>query len=93
MCCEMSIGRFDTHDITRHTTLALWISFTVTVILGAWSAVCPPKGIIDKSILEFGALLFGFATLAVVREAVKEGLGIKYTHGEDSIEISDINER
>ena len=29
----------------------------------------------------------GFATLAVAREAIKEGLGLKYTHGDTTLEI------
>lgn len=83
----MSIGHFDFRRVSLHTTVALWVFALVTIALGVYSAICPPQGVIDRSIFEFGALMFGFATLAVAREAVKEGLGLKYTHGNISIEI------
>lgn len=89
---EMSIGSFDTSKVSLHTTIALWVFAGVTVALGIYSAICPPEGIIDKSVLEFGCLMAGFATLAIGREAIKEGLGVKYTHGETSIEIDSNND-
>lgn len=84
----MSIGNFDTSNISKHTTIALWVFASVTVGLGVYSAVCPPAGVIDKSVFEFGALMCGFATLAVAREAIKEGLGVKYTHGNTEVQIN-----
>lgn len=87
----MSIGNFNTDNITRHTTIALWVFAFVTVGLAVYSALCPPEGIIDKSVLTFGALMAGFATLAVAREAIKEGLGVKYAHGDTSIEVKDMD--
>ena len=83
----MSIGNFDTENVSIHTTVALWVFAGVTVGLGIHSAICPPQGAIDKSVFEFGALMAGFATLAVAREAIKEGLGVKYTHGNTTVEI------
>lgn len=83
----MSIGNFNSDNVSLTTTIALWVFAAVTVGLGIYSAFCPPEGVIDKSILEFGALMAGFATLAVAREAIKEGLGVRYTHGSTSIEI------
>ena len=35
------------------------------------------------------AYLVGFATLIVIREAIREGLGVKLTHGNSSLEIKD----
>ena len=88
----MSIGNFDSKRISLHTTIALWVFAAVTVGLGIYSAICPPEGHIDKSVLEFGALMGGFATLAVAREAIKEGLGLKYTHGDTTLEIDKDND-
>ena len=88
----MSIGNFDTGNISTHTTIALWVFAGVTVGLGIYSAICPPQGVIDKSIFEFGALMAGFATLAVTREAIREGLGVKYKHGETEVEINKKND-
>lgn len=87
----MSFWEFK-NNIAKHTTVALWVSFTVTVGLGIYSAICPPEGVIDKSVLEFGALLGGFATLAIAREAIREGLGVKYTHGNVHIEVDTDND-
>lgn len=84
----MSIRQF-TSNISRNTTIALWFFALATIGLGIYSAVCPPEGAIDDSILKFGAIMCGFATLAVAREAIREGLGVKYSHGETTIEISD----
>lgn len=83
----MSIGKFDTSNITKHTTIALWVFALITLGLAIYSAICPPQGVIDKSVLEFGCIMAGFATLAVAREAIREGLGVKYTHGDTHIEI------
>ena len=87
----MSIGDFNTDNVSVHTTVALWVFAGVTVALGVYSAICPPQGIIDKSIFEFGALMGGFATLAVAREAIKEGMGrgvgVKYIHKDTQVEI------
>lgn len=82
----MSIKEFR-GNISRHTTIALWVSFGVTITLGVWGFICPPKGIIDASVLEFGALLFGFASIAIAREAIAEGLGAKLKHGQTEIQI------
>lgn len=84
----MSIGTFDTANITKNTTIALWVFAIVTVALAVWSAACPPQGIIDKSVLEFGALMSFFAVIAVAREAIKEGKGAKITHGQTEININ-----
>lgn len=85
----MSIGQFDSENITRHTTLALWITFGITAGLGVWGFVCPPKGVIDGSVIKFSMILFGIAALAVAREAIKEGLGVKLSHGDTVLEITD----
>ena len=85
----MTVGNFHTENVSRHTTIALWVFAIITMGLGIYSALCPPQGAIDKSVLEFGCLMAGFATLAVVREAIREGLGVKYTHGDTHIEIND----
>ena len=82
----MSLKQFH-NNISKHTTIALWCFAVITIVLGIYSAVCPPQGEIHKSVLEFGCLMAGFATLAVAREAIREGLGVKYTHGDTTIEV------
>lgn len=85
----MSIGKFDTENITKHTTIALWVAFLLTAGLGVWGFVCPPKGVIDGSVIKYSMIIFGVAALAVAREAIKEGLGVKLSHGDTVLEIKD----
>lgn len=87
----MKIGRFDTNNVTWQTTMMWWICFAMAAFLGIWGFICPPKGQIDKSILEFIAWLFGFLSLAVAREAIKEGFGIRMTHGNTALEVKDMD--
>lgn len=88
----MSIGVFNSNNISAHTTMALWLCFIITIALGIWGFVCPPKGIIDESILKYSTLLLGFVTAAITREAIKEGMGVKLRHGETELEIADNDE-
>lgn len=77
------------NNISKHTKITLWASFLVVVGLGIYSAVCPPQGEIHKSILEFSCILAGFPLMAIVCEAIHEGLNVKYTRGNTSIEVND----
>lgn len=69
----------------------LWICGICTIALFVASFIVPPTGVIDPSILKAAALLFAFATLAEAREAIREGLGVKLTHGHTTIEVHDID--
>ena len=55
------------------------------------SFIVPPMGVIDPSVLKFASWLFAFASLATLREAIREGIGAKLTHGNTTIEIKDTN--
>ena len=61
----------------------------MTILMFAVSFFIPPKGVIDGSIFKAAGFLFGFATLFEVREAIREGLGVRLTHGDTTIEIRD----
>ena len=80
-----------TRNVSRTTTLLLWIFALATIGLLVASFIVPPTGVIDSSVLKAGALIFGFATLAELREAVMEGLGVKLTHGNTTIEVHDLD--
>lgn len=84
----MSIGKFNTSNITKQTTILFWCSFALTVIMGFWGFIVPPKGVIDESILRYGTIIFGFSPIAVAREAIKEGIGVKMKHGSTEIEVN-----
>lgn len=73
------------------TTVLLWLFAVATITLLAASFIVPPTGIIDPSVLKAAALLFAFATLAEAREAIREGLGVKLTHGGTTVEIHDLD--
>ena len=91
MSIEQSVREF--RDITKRvstsTTIALWVCLGMTILMFAVSFFIPPKGVIDGSIFKAAGFLFGFATLFEVREAIREGLGVRLTHGDTTIEIRD----
>lgn len=80
-----------TRKVKTTTTIALWICLVASLGLLTASFVVPPTGIIDPSVLRAASLIFGFAALFVIREAVMEGLGVKLTHGETTIEVKDLD--
>ncbi len=88
---RLSKFRALTRKVKTSTTIALWVCLAASLGLLTASFVVPPTGIIDPSVLRAASLLFGFAALFVVREAVMEGLGIKLTHGETTVEIKDLD--
>lgn len=83
--------RAETRNITRATTILLWIFGMATICLFVASFCVPPMGEIHPSILRAAALLFAFATLSEAREAIREGLGVKLTHGQTTIEVHDLD--
>lgn len=88
---QQRIERFreETRNISKTTTILLWIFGLTTITLFAASFVVPPLGEIHPSALRAAAFLFAFATLAEAREAIREGLGVKLTHGQTTIEVKD----
>ena len=88
---EQSVREFRaiTRRVSLSTTIALWVCLSMTIAMFAVSFFIPPKGVIDASIFKAAGFLFGFATLFELREAIREGLGVKLTHGDTTIEIRD----
>lgn len=91
MTVEQSMREFRTitKRVSTSTTIALWVCLLTTIALFVTSAYWPPKGQIDPTMFKAAGYLFGFATLIVIREAIREGLGVKLTHGNSSLEIKD----
>ena len=77
MTRDATIARFReaTKNIKTGTTIALWTSFSLSAGLLIASFVVPPTGIIDGSVLKAASLIFGFAGLFFLREAVMEEFG------------------
>lgn len=90
---QQRIERFreETKNISKTTTILLWIFGLTTIALFVASFIVPPTGEISPSVLKAAALLFAFATLAEAREAIREGLGVKLTHGHTTIEVHDLD--
>ena len=91
MSIEQSVQEFRaiTKRVSTSTTIAFWICLGMTILMFAVSFFIPPKGVIDGSIFKAAGFLFGFATLFEAREAIREGLGVRLTHGDTTIEIRD----
>lgn len=80
-----------THRVSRSTTIALWVCLLTTIALFILSAIVPPTGVIDPSMFKAGGYLFAFAGLFVLREAIREGLGVKLTHGDTTLQVGDMD--
>lgn len=78
-----------TKNVKTSTTVALLTCIVATIGLFIASFLVPPLGVIDGSVLRACSVLFAFASLAVLREAIREGIGAKLTHGNTTIEIRD----
>lgn len=93
MTVHQSVREFRamTQRVSVSTTIALWVCLGMTIILFVVSFLLPPKGAIDPSIFKAAGFLFGFASLFELREAIREGLGVKLTHGDTTIEIKDVD--
>lgn len=93
MTVQQSVREFReiAKGVSKTTTIALWCCMGVSIALFVTSFILPPRGVIDPSVCKAGAYFFGFATLFVVREAIREGLGVKLTHGDTTIEVKDLD--
>ena len=80
-----------THRVSRSTTIALWVCLGTTIALFVTSFVIPPHGVIDPSVFKAAGFLTGFATLFEAREAIREGLGVKLTHGDTTLQVGDMD--
>ena len=88
---KMREFRVITKRVCTSTTIALWVCLLVTIGLFLTSAYWPPKGVIEPSMFKAAGYLSGFATLFVIREAIREGLGVKLTHGETTVQVGDMD--
>lgn len=75
-------------NVSRTTAVLLAVLTAVSVGLIVASFIVPPTGVIDPSVLKAAGEIFAFAALWVVREAIKEGLTVKASKGDASLEVS-----
>lgn len=69
------------------SSIPFWVCSGFTILLLVLSFIVPPTGQIDPSVLKGGALLFGFASLAVVSDAIRFGYDATVKHGNTSVTI------
>lgn len=65
---------------------ALCLTISIAMLVAGFLA--PPMGEISPSVLTAVGELFGFAALAVIPAAIKEGVNAKLTHGSTVIELT-----
>jgi hypothetical protein len=63
----------------------------MTIIMFCVSLALPPCGAIDPSVFKAAGFMVAFASLFELREAIREGLGVKLTHGDTVIEVHDLD--
>lgn len=68
--------------------VVFWVCLIVSLVLIIIGFVVPPMGTIDPSVLTAVGEIFGFATLGVVADAIKEGYDAKIKKGEMEINIT-----
>ena len=78
MTRDAAIARFReaTKNVKTSTSIALWTCLILSAALLVASFIVPPRGVIDPSVLKAASLIFAFAGLFFLREAVMEGLGV-----------------
>ena len=76
-------------NVRTSTTVGIWFCTVSAIGLLVASFIVPPMGEISPSVLKAGSLIFAFAALIEVREAITEGLGVRLTHGQTTVEVRD----
>lgn len=76
-------------NVRTSTTVGIWVCTLSAIGLLVASFIVPPMGEISPSVLKAGSLIFAFAALIEVREAITEGLGVKVSHGQTTVEVRD----
>lgn len=71
------------------SSISFWVCLCTSLVLIAVGFLVPPVGDIHPSVLTAVGELFGFATLAIVADAVKFGYDAKITHGDTTVQIRD----
>lgn len=82
-------------EIVKHATIGnpiFWICFTVCAGLVIAGFCVPPYAEIDGSVLTAVGELFAFPTLWTVWHGIDKGIDAKFTHGNTSVTIGDLNE-
>lgn len=71
------------------SSISFWVCLCTSLVLIALGFLVPPMGDIHPSVLTAVGELFGFATLAIVADAITFGYDAKITHGNTTVQIGD----
>ena len=71
------------------SSISFWVCLCTSLVLIALGFLVPPIGDIHPSVLTAVGELFGFATLAIVADAIKFGYDAKITHENTTVQIGD----
>ncbi|MBQ9660689.1 MAG: hypothetical protein IJV37_05435 [Bacteroidales bacterium] len=80
-----------TRNVSTSTTVGLWLCMIVSIGMFIASLFIPPQGEIHPTVLQAVGWIFAFAGLFELREAIREGLGFKLTHGKTTVEVKDLD--
>lgn len=72
-----------------------WVSFLASIGLLVYSVICPPKGVIDSTVLAATGELLAFSVLFKlpnIIQSIKDGKSITYHHGQTDVTISSEHE-
>lgn len=70
-----------------------FVCLGVSIALFIGGFFCPPRGVIDGSILTAAGILLGFATLAVAGQNLANGKDLTFQHGDTKITVDDDDDR
>lgn len=65
------------------------VCLAVAICLFVGGFFCPPMGVIDGSVLKASGILLGFASLAVLAQAIHNGKSISFTKGDMEVEVGE----
>lgn len=68
---------------------SFWVCLLTSILLMGISLICPPRGVIDSSVIMAVGELFLFPTLAFGAKALEDNHRVKISKGNLDIEISD----
>lgn len=86
---KVSKFRALTRNVRTSTTIALWVCVLAAIGLFVASFCVPPTGEIHPSILKAASILFAIISALIAREAIIEGMGVKLTYGNTTVEVRD----
>lgn len=77
------------NKFNRHYLIAFWVTLSISICLIIGGFYCPPRGIIDGSVMTSVGELFLWPSLALAAKAINEGRVAKFKLGNHSIDLGE----